>query len=250
MQTKTYSVVMLFLLVVLLLSFNYLSKSSSEKVLAQQDDDSPLTEEQLITRFANIINQEVPALKFKIENDGAGEIKTLLINAARDFISANDFTAAKKTEADNNIRIFAQRLTENSLKAGTAKVDERKLITIEPASPEIPTIPVNDNSNINSNVDVLENNINNNSNVGNVFNVNQNTGVNTNTNQNINSNINVNGNFSVRFKNSRFNKSLRLNSFLPQRDDPESQDFERKKITKAVVANTQRGLCPLAPICR
>jgi len=238
MRSKSYLIVLSLVLFSSLIIFNYLV--SGNKISAQQDDDSPLTEDQLVARFTKILDQEIPLLDFKVENDGAGEIKTFFINAARTFIGENDFSAAQKSKADDKIREFVTKLKEKSEPAGTAKVDERKLIDI----------PVQSESNTNQNRNIT--------NDGNVStpddNVNQPTVPMQNRNQEVNLNTNINTNINSQRSTviSRGAVSPSFgHSFAPMQDkNSESLDFNRKKINRTAVEKAKFSLCPLIPICR
>lgn len=236
MRSKNYLLALPLILFSSLIIFN--SLLSGNKISAQQDDDSQLTEEQLVARFTRILDQEIPLLDFKVENDGAGEIKAFLINAARTFIGENDFSVAQKSKADDQIRLFAQRLKQNSENAGTAKVDEKKLIDA----------PVQTDGNINQNRNTDDRNVS-----TPASNINQPTAPAQNINQEVNANTNINVNIGFRQRASKSSPSVSPGfgySFAPMQDNSETLDFQRRKINKRAVNQSRFSLCPLIPICR
>ena len=207
--------------------FSYLPKGPSGRVLAQ-DDDMPLTESQLVTRFTSILNEEVPVLNYTIDDGGAEEIRTFLVNAARNFINVNNFAASAKKEADMHIRVFAGKLKEKSKPTGAIEVDDKKLVIIAPQSP-IGT--QNDTANDgNSNIDV-------------------NTSINTNSNVATNSSVSVNANFQAQFDKKRVGRPAFLRNYFMAPSVTLDLELQRNKITKKVVATATAGWCPIIGIC-
>jgi hypothetical protein len=260
MRGKSYPLYVLILVLGMSNICIYLSKSSSNKVFAQdetvpqekflaKENDSPLTEEELVKRYTDIIDAEFPALNFTIEDGAANDIKTAVVNAARNFIKRNDFTAAAKKKADDEIKEFAAILKRISKDDGKIELNKNKLVlapdptpTASPevspvptASPEVSPVPTA--SPEVSPVPTASPEL---------------SPVPTASPETTPAaSIYVNSNFNFRPDKKAVNASIWRNYFVaPQDTDPANDEFQRRKIKKGTVAEAQKGICPIFLICK